>query len=131
MLARAVVVWFGLLLVAIANGAVRVAWFIPRVGDYWGHVLSTATLGVAILLVTWLAIRWLRPATSNEAVLIGALWLALTVSFEFLGGHFLFRQPWQRLLADYDLLGGRVWVLVLVVTALAPRFAFGSRRTLA
>ena len=53
------------------------------------------------------------------------MWLALTVSFEFLGGHFLFGQPWQRLLADYDLLDGRVWVLVLVVTALAPRLAFG------
>ena len=128
MLARAIVVWSGLLLIAIVNGAVRIAWFIPRVGDYWGHVLSTAALCVAILLVTWLAIGWLRPASSKEAVLIGVMWLALTLSFEFLGGHFLFGQPWERLLADYNLRAGRVWVLVLVATAVAPRVAFAARR---
>jgi hypothetical protein len=128
MLARTLVVWFGLLLVAIGNGAMRVAWLIPRVGEYWGHAASTVTLCAAILLVTWLAIGWLRPATSSEAVQIGVIWFALTVTFEFLGGHFLFGQPWQRLLADYDLLDGQVWVLVLAVTALAPRLVFRSRR---
>jgi hypothetical protein len=128
MLARALVVWLGLLLVAITNGAIRVAWMIPRAGDYWGHVLSTATLCAGILLVTWLTIGWLRPATSNDAILSGVTWLALTVSFEFLGGHFLFGQPWSRLLADYDLFHGRIWVLVLVTTAVAPRLAFGTRR---
>src|SRR5262245_17305484 len=104
MLTRSLVAWFGLLLIAIANGALRVAWLIPRVGDYRGHVLSTIILCAGILFVTWLAIGWLRPSTSADAVVIGTIWLVLTVSFEFLGGHFLFGQPWERLIADYDVL---------------------------
>ncbi len=128
MLRRVLVVWFVLLFVAIANGAVRVAWLIPRLGEYWGHVLSTVTLCAAILAVAWLTMDWLRPATSREAFLIGGMWLVLTVSFEFLGGHFLFGQPWERLTADYNVLAGRVWVLVLITTALAPVVAFVTRR---
>jgi hypothetical protein len=128
MLIRALSIWLVLLLVAIGNGALRVAWLIPWFGEYWGHVASTVTLCAAIVAVAWTTMGWVQPASAGDALLIGGLWLALTVSFEFLGGHFLFGQPWERLAADYDLRAGRVWVLVLVTTALAPLLAFASRR---
>jgi hypothetical protein len=38
-------------------------------------------------------------------------------------GHYTFGNPWPDLLADYDLRRGRIWVLVLVVTLLAPMWA--------
>ncbi len=128
MLARALAIWLVLLLVAILNGMVRAVLLIPRIGDDWGHVLSTMTLCAAILGVAWLTVGWVRPATAQDAGLIGALWLVLTVAFEFLGGHYLFGQPWERLLADYDVRGGRIWVLVLVTTAAAPLVAFAATR---
>lgn len=59
--------------------------------------------------------------------MIGVLWLVATVTFEFLAGHVVFRNPWPKLLADYDVRQGRVWVVVLVATALAPRWAAGVR----
>jgi hypothetical protein len=46
--------------------------------------------------------------------------LGLTVGFEFLAGHYLFGNPWRRLLEDYNVVRGRVWMLVLLTTALAP-----------
>jgi hypothetical protein len=61
-----------------------------------------------------------RPA---GALRIGVLWLALTLGFEFLVGHFVFRRPWATLLADYDLRRGRIWLVVLVVTFVAPLVA--------
>jgi hypothetical protein len=48
------------------------------------------------------------------------MWVALTLAFEFLAGHYLFGTPWNQLLADYNVLGGRIWALALVTTAIAP-----------
>jgi hypothetical protein len=120
---RAALVWLGLLVVAVANGGVRQALLVPRFGDPVGHVISTLTLSAAILAVAWLAIGWIGPASAGEAWRIGALWVVLTLAFELLAGHYLFGAPWSRLLADYDVLRGRIWVLVLVATAAAPFLA--------
>ena len=51
---------------------------------------------------------------------LGVAWTVLTVAFEFLFGHFVMGHPWSRLLHDYNLLAGRVWLLVLLTTLLAP-----------
>lgn len=58
---------------------------------------------------------------------VGAGWVLLTVAFEFLAGHYLFGRPWAQLTADYDVLSGRIWPLVLVATLVAPRFVAGQR----
>ena len=105
---------------AVVNGAVRQAWLIPRVGEAAGHAISSVSLSGAILVLSWLAIEWINPASTRDAFLVGVVWLALTLAFEFLAGHYLFRKPWNELLADYDILAGRIWVLVLVTTMLAP-----------
>jgi hypothetical protein len=128
---RAVVVWCGLLLLAILNGGLRDIVLSPRLGDVGGRALSTLLLSGLILLITWLTIRWMRPEAFGEALGIGILWLALTLSFEFLVGHYGFGKSWSDLLADYDLRRGRIWVLVLVVTLVAPLWSAHARGTLA
>jgi hypothetical protein len=90
MIPKVVVVWFGLLLVAILNGTLREMLLAPRLGVDAGHFASTVTLCAAIALVTWIAIDWVGPATATEAWTVGVIWLGLTVAFEFLGGHYLF-----------------------------------------
>jgi len=47
-------------------------------------------------------------------------WLALTVAFEFLFGHFVMGHSWTTLFQDCNILAGRLWVLVLVWIAAAP-----------
>ena len=120
MLTRALAVWFGLLVIAFANGGLREMALVPSVGETAGHALSSITLSAAILLLAWFTIAWIHPASNADAWTIGALWLALTLAFEFLAGHYLFGNPWSRLLADYNVAAGRIWVLVLVTTTLAP-----------
>ena len=120
MILRAVAIWFLLLVLAVLNGGVRDTWLSPRLGDSVGRALSSVLLSTLIFLATWLTIGWIRPATSHDALKLGALWLILTLMFEFVVGHYGFRKPWAELLADYDLRRGRIWVLVLVVTVLAP-----------
>jgi len=127
MILRALDIWFILLVLAIANGTFRAAVLIPRVGERAGHIISTVLLSILILLTAWLTIEWIHPATFYAAVLVGIVWLGLTVLFEFGAGHFVFHQPWERLIADYDLTKGRIWVLVLIVTVKAPALAAWAR----
>jgi hypothetical protein len=47
----------------------------------------------------------------------------LTVAFEFGFGHFIAHKPWSELRADYNVLRGRVWILVLITISAAPYIA--------
>ena len=127
MLIRALLAWLVLLALAVVNGAAREAWLIPRIGASAGHAVSSLSLSALIFLLSWLTIGWINPATARDAFLIGLVWLALTLAFEFLAGHYVFRKPWNELLADYDVLSGRIWVLVLLTTTLAPLLTANMR----
>lgn len=125
---RAAAVWAVLLVAAVANGALREALIVPRLGAQAGHVISTVILCAAIAIIALLSIRWIAPRTRRGALWIGGVWLLLTLGFEFVAGHHVFGKTWEELLADYDLLGGRVWIFVPVATLLAPAWALGRRR---
>jgi len=130
MVGRAVAVWFAILVLANVNGAVRQAWLIAPLGEVTGRAVSTLILSGLVLFVTSLAIRWIGPTTAGEALRVGALWLALTLGFEFLVGHYVFRKPWAALLEDYDVTRGRIWVLALIVVLLAPLLSARARGVL-
>lgn len=117
---RAFAVWGLLLVIAILNGGLREGVLVPRIGPAAGHVASTLLLSLLILGATRLTSPWLALPDARTALLVGVGWLLLTLAFEFLGGHFLFHRPWSTLLADYDLSRWRIWILVLIVTAIAP-----------
>lgn len=127
-LLRSVAAWGLLVVIAVANGALREYLLAPRLGAQAGHVVSTIVLCAAIFVVALLTVRWIGPRGRRDAVLIGATWLALTLAFEFLAGHYLFGNSWEKLFADYNLPRGRVWILVPLVTLFAPAWAFGWKR---
>ena len=69
-----------------------------------------------------------RRLRGNARLLaLGVFWTALTIAFEFGFGHYVMGHPWERLLADYNILAGRIWVLVLATMLLGP---LGVRRVL-
>jgi hypothetical protein len=124
---RAFLVWVLLVGLAVLNGVAREGLLAPRIGAAAGHVVSSIILGGLIALTAWLTIRWIGPGTARRAWGVGILWAVLTVAFEFLAGHYAFGHTWPELLADYDLLRGRVWLLVLVTTLVAPPWAWRVR----
>ncbi len=128
-LPRAIVVWVLLLAIAVANGAARELFLVPRLGAQAGHVLSTVILCGAIVFIALLTLRWIAPRGRRAALWIGGVWLALTLAFEFLAGHYLFGNSWEKLLGEYNLLRGRIWILVLATTLFAPAFAYGWTRS--
>ena len=127
MIVRALAVWGLLLVLAVLNGGVRDTWLSPVLGDTIGRAVSSVLLALLILLATWLTIRWIGPTTPGQAMTVGALWVGLTLAFEFGVGHYGFGTSWAELLADYDLLRGRIWILVLLATLVAPMLTFTRR----
>jgi len=127
MLLRATLTWLALLVLAILNGTLREFLISPRTGPQVGHVVSTVLLTTLITAMAWLAIPWIAPGTRGCALTVGIWWVVLTLAFEFLAGHYLFGSSWQKLLADYNIVRGRIWILVPIVTLLAPVWAQSLR----
>ena len=123
-LSRAILIWMSIVPVAIVNGIVRDVALVPYLGDPVGRAISCLTLGAAILVVGRISIRWIGPLDAIDAWTIGLLWLGLTLAFEFLAGHFVFRTPWETLIADYNVLEGRLWIVVLIAALIAPPLTF-------
>ncbi|MCW8137772.1 MAG: hypothetical protein KIT58_02595 [Planctomycetota bacterium] len=124
---RAFAVWLLLVVVASANGALREALLVPRLGHEPAHRLSTLLLCAMIALVAWWTVRWVGPGSRAVALAVGGLWLALLLAFEFLVGHHLAGRTWADLLGEYDVRQGRLWVLVPVLTFFAPLWAARAR----
>jgi len=113
-------VWAVMAVVAVANGVFREVVLIPRIGDYPGHVASTALLVAAILLVS-LAYFSRTPIDHRriELIAIGVLWTALTVGFEFVVGY-AEGTPVSVTLGQYDVLAGQVWIAVPIALLVSP-----------
>lgn len=112
--------WFLLAMVAIANGVIRQSTYGKSMPDLAAHQISTVTGVVATGFVAWLLSRIWPLESAVQAWIIGWCWLLFTIFFEFVFGHFVAGHPWPRLLADYNILQGRVWSLFLVGITVMP-----------
>jgi hypothetical protein len=126
-LIRYVLAWVPMLVIAVANGALREATFAKVMPELRAHQLSTLIGAVLMGLFIWFVVRTWPPGSGPEAILIGLVWLLLTVAFEFFMGLVLAHRPLSQVLHDYNLLAGRVWVLFLIWLALAPWVFFRVR----
>ncbi len=118
--------WLLQLVLAVGFGAARQGLLVPLVGNPVARAGGTVALCLGI---AWLAGRFVRRRSlaSGRRWAVGGLWCVLTLAFEFLAGHFLFRASWEMLLADWNLMAGHLWPLVPATTLLAPVLAGGRR----
>ncbi len=118
---RAVGIWFVFLVIAFGLGAVREGLLRPRIGEAKAHVIGTLIAVAFMILVIYAFIQRVHGSCSmTDLILIGVLWLVMTVAFEFGFFHYVMSKPWETLLADYNVLRGRIWVLVLATVLLGP-----------
>lgn len=131
----ALLTWLGLAALAVGLGALRVLLLEPWLGEAKAHVLGTL-VGCALFLAViywfighWFVGRFVPRAelgsrrTRGRLALLGLFWTLLTIAFEFGFGRFVMGHSWQRLFADYNLLAGRLWLLVLLTLYAGPRLA--------
>jgi hypothetical protein len=111
--------WFPMLLLAIINGIARDLWYKKFVGDIIAHQISTFSLILLFGLYIYLILSIYPPATKTQATLIGIMWLVMTLIFEFGFGRYR-GNSWSALFADYNILKGRIWILIPLWVAIAP-----------
>jgi hypothetical protein len=120
---------WSMLLIAIANGAIRQLTFGKAMPELRAHQLSTAIGSVLIGLFIWAVIRLWPPASARHALSIGLfIWLALTIAFEFVFGRFVMHRPWSQLFSDYNVMEGRLWAVFLIWLTLVPYVFFRLHR---
>jgi hypothetical protein len=112
--------WFGLLVIAFANGAFRefalARWLSRGLAGHLSTILLILVFGVFIFFVMR---RW-RPASGLDAITIGLVWMLMTVVFESLLGRYGSGQSWREVFAAYDLRSGNLWAMVPLWVGVAP-----------
>lgn len=111
--------WLPMILIAFANATLRELIIVKHFGDFRAHQLSTITLIVLCALYIWFVIPVLDIQNTRQALLIGLIWVLLTVAFEFTLGR-LTNKSWAYLLQDYNFLKGRIWVLFILCLFIFP-----------
>lgn len=124
---RAVVAWLLILALAILNGALREAVLLPWLTKPAAYALSGLLLASLILIVAVALMSWLGLSSVSRCLAVGALWLGLTLIFEF-GFGLVTGQTWAQMFEAYTFADGNIWPLVLVVTFGAPFIAGLIRR---
>ncbi|SEA24819.1 hypothetical protein [Alkalimonas amylolytica] len=119
---KALVIWASILVLAVANGALRESVLIPGVGTSTALVLSGLLLSTLIIGVAYLSLPWLQISRPVQLWAVGLGWLALTLVFEFSFGLWQ-GKSWPELLEAYTFKDGNIWPIVLATTALAPYIA--------
>ncbi len=117
--------WAAMVVVAIANGVFGDKVVSRITGDLVAHYYKTALIIVVIFAVSYRYVGYLQAkdpgaALAGAALAVGLQWLASSIVFEFIVGHYVFGFAWERLFADYRIWEGRLWSLVLASEVIAP-----------
>ncbi|MDX1757421.1 MAG: hypothetical protein R3175_15295 [Marinobacter sp.] len=115
--------WGLILALAILNAVVRETLLAPALGETVALPVSGVVLSALILLVAGLSVPYFRPVEPRVFWLSGVLWLGLTLLFEVGLAFLVVGLAWRELLASLDPRDGNLFILVLVMTLLAPRLA--------
>ena len=105
------------------HGIVRSIVLTPRVGDMPARQIGVFTGSLVNLGITHLFIEWIDARTVRARVVIGVVWVVLTMVFEVTFGRLVVKSSWERIRSDYDLAHGGLLPIGLVALAGSPLVA--------
>lgn len=124
---RSILIWLALIVAEIIHGILRAIVLVPFVGEFRASQIGVFIGSAIILAITCLTIRWIRASGQRQLLLVGFIWVVLTVAFELLFGRFVVGLSWERLTADYNLAEGGLMPVGLLIMLSSPMIA--SRRS--
>lgn len=127
LLVKAIGIWLVILIMAIVNAAVREKLLLPAVGYEFALPASGLLLSVMIFLIAFISIPLFSSAGSKEFIMVGVVWFALTLSFEFLFGYFVSGESWLEIVKVFDVRKGNLFLVALLVTLVAPWLSAKAR----
>jgi hypothetical protein len=123
LLIRGTGVWLVIMAAAVINGVIRDEWLNPLLGDSFALPLSGVMLSLLIFIITYFSVTLIGLSTTLTCLVIGLFWVILTLSFEYLFGHFVLGMPWYEISRVFDVTRGNLFVLALFAAALSPWIA--------
>lgn len=119
----ALLFWAVMVVIAIINGIIGEKLIKGLAGDYTAHLYKTFFIITVIFVFSRVYLKKAAAGGASiysSALSAGLTWLACSLTFEFLAGHYIFGFPWDKLTADYRIWRGRLWSLVLASEVIAP-----------
>jgi len=116
---RATLVWMLIMLAETGHGMVREIFIAPVIGGLRARQLGVLIGCVIIFVIAWLTARWMRATTPRQQLKVGALWVILTLVFEFALGRAT-GVSWPHILSDYNPVQGGYMVAGLAFLFFAP-----------
>ena len=121
---RALFVWLMIAVAESVHGTLRRLFLVPQIGEKFSHQIGVLIGSAIIFTIAWFCIRWIGFVSFRQQLQVGALWVVLTLIFEFSLGY-LFGYSLERILSDYNIAEGGLMVFgvlfMLFVPALAAR----------
>lgn len=130
LLVESLAAWIALILAEIVHGIVRALTLVPLVGEFRSDQIGVLTGSAIIFLIACWSVRRIGAASRREWILVGAVWVVLTVAFEFAFGMLVLGLPLHEITVSYHIARGGFMPFGLAWMLFAPVMAdrWRSRR---
>jgi hypothetical protein len=112
-----------LIVAEILHGIARGIFLVPHVGEFRSNQIGVFTGSVIILVIALIFVRWIGATGRAQLLIVGLLWLGLTLAFEVGFGRVVMGLSWERLAADYNVLEGGLLPFGMLVLLFSPLMA--------
>jgi hypothetical protein len=122
--------WPAFPVLAVANGALRDALLAPAIGPALALPISGVTFLILMLLVIkGFLVLSRAPRSRRDLWLLGTIWAALAILFEFVVFGAILGTPWTELVQAFDPSDGNLFSVVILGVLIGPRViaAVGTR----
>ena len=127
MIKKSLFIWLALIPLAFLNGGLREIVINPLVGAGYGQPISCFSLCLLLFVLCWFFIPKIGRGTTKTYLIIGLLWIVMTVLFEtcleLLAGN-----TFAGVLKTYDITTGNLWLLVVLFVGIAPWLTAKTRK---
>lgn len=119
---RALAAWVLIIAAETVHGILRQWLLVPVVGDLRARQIGVLIGSAIIFAIAWALARWIDARSLRAQLAVGAVWVVLTLCFEYTLGRLL-GLPTERILADYDVARGGFMLFGLAFMLIAPALA--------
>ena len=117
---RGIVIWLVIMGAETIHGILRSAFLAPMIGDIRARQFSVLVGSLLILVLTLIFVGWIKASALHQLIVVGIMWVVLTVGFEIVLGRFVMGVTWERIASDYNIAQGGLMIFGLLIMLLAP-----------
>ena len=117
---KATGIWLIIVVAAIFNGVMREKMFTPILGSQFSLPLSGITLSLLIFIISYFLVPFIGRHRGQVFVLVGLLWVVLTLSFEYSFGYFVSGKSLPEINEVFNLADGNLFAVAVISSAVAP-----------